>query len=270
MFTAKDKIAKLQRLIRQIDEWDSQRDLGPIFRMGKPPLSVNSDDFQEWRRRVRNVISLVFGEHSHYIDDFNEIAYTDIFDHLSGLAGEKKTRIWKGLEEAKRLLQTMIDEINESQQSSSPTTSKSRDGISVIRPTVFIGHGRNPLWARLQLYLQDELGLSVINFESESRTGESVVAILTKMLGEASFAILLLTAEDETANGSMRARQNVIHEVGLFQSKLGFNKAILLKQEGVEDFTNVAGLQYIPFSDNKIEQSFYELRRTLAREGLIS
>ncbi len=136
--------------------------------------------------------------------------------------------------------------------------------------SVFIGHGRSPLWARLQLYLQDELGLHVINFESESRTGDSVVSILTKMLGEANFAILILTAEDETATGSMRARQNVIHEVGLFQSKLGFNKAILLKQEGVEDFTNIAGLQYLPFSDNKIEQSFYELRRTLEREGLIS
>src|SRR5712691_9631842 len=122
---------------------------------------------------------------------------------------------------------------------------KSRDGVRAIKRTVFIGHGRNPLWARLQLYLQDELGLRVINFESESRTGESVVSILTQMLGEANFAILLLTAEDETATGSMRARQNVIHEVGLFQSKLGFNKAILLKQEGVEDFTNVAGLQYI-------------------------
>jgi len=90
------------------------------------------------------------------------------------------------------------------------------------------------------------------------------------MLGQANFAILLLTAEDETASGSRRARQNVVHEVGLFQSRLGFNRAILLKQEGVEDFTNVAGLQDIPFSGNKIEQSFYELRRVLKREGLIS
>ena len=135
---------------------------------------------------------------------------------------------------------------------------------------MFIGHGRSLLWARLKLYLQDELGLRVICFESESHAGESVVSVLTKMLGEVHFAVLILTAEDETANGSMRARQNVIHEVGLFQSKLGFSKAILLKQEGLEDFTNVAGLQYISFSDNKIEQTFYELRRTLQREELIS
>src|SRR2546430_11240707 len=53
--------------------------------------------------KVTDVISLIFGEHSHYIDDFNEIAYTDIFEHLSGLAGEKKTRIWKGDRKSTRL-----------------------------------------------------------------------------------------------------------------------------------------------------------------------
>ena len=62
---------------------------------------------------------------------------------------------------------------------------------------------------------------------------------------------------------------DVVHEVGLFQSRLGFNRAVLLKQEGLEDFTNIAGLQYIPFADNRIDQTFYELGRVLKREGLI-
>lgn len=270
MFTQKDKIAKLQRLTKQIDEWNSQRDLPPILRIGKPALSVNSEEFQEWRGKVTAAVSLIFGEHSHYIDDLNEIPYTDILDQMSRVAGKEETKIWTGLETARRLLQSMVDEIQESEEIPSPTANKTRVRTDAIKQGVFIGHGRSPLWARLQLYLQDELGLRVINFESESRIGDSVVSILTKMLSEAKFAILLLTAEDETATGSMRARQNVIHEVGLFQSKLGFNRTVLLKQEGVEDFTNVAGLQYILFSDNKIEQSFYELRRTLEREGVIS
>jgi predicted nucleotide-binding protein with TIR-like domain len=77
------------------------------------------------------------------------------------------------------------------------------------------------------------------------------------------------TGEDETASGSVRARQNVVHEIGLFQSRLGFNKAILLKQLGVEDFTNVDGLQYISFAEDRIEQAFPELIRALKREGLL-
>jgi predicted nucleotide-binding protein len=89
------------------------------------------------------------------------------------------------------------------------------------------------------------------------------------MIDESSFAILILTAEDETASGSRRARQNVIHEAGMFQGRLGFKKAILLVQEGLEEFSNVAGLQHIPFSGDRIDQTFYELQRVLKREGLI-
>jgi predicted nucleotide-binding protein len=134
-------------------------------------------------------------------------------------------------------------------------------------PCIFIGHGRNPLWARLQIFLEKKLGVKTVNYESEPRVGESIVPILEAMLEQATFAVLILTAEDETSSGAKRARQNVVHEAGLFQGKLGFRKAILLRQEGTEDFSNVAGLQYISFSDDKIEQAFWELQEVLKREG---
>lgn len=134
---------------------------------------------------------------------------------------------------------------------------------------IFVGHGRSRLWSRVQVFLQDELGLRVVAYESESRVGESIVPVLEKMLGEARFAAMVLTAEDETAAGGRRARQNVIHEAGLFQGRLGFKRAVLLIQEGLEDFTNIAGLQHIRFSADAIEQTFYELQRVLKREGLV-
>jgi len=134
---------------------------------------------------------------------------------------------------------------------------------------IFIGHGRSKLWARLKIYLEDELRLPTITYESESRVGESIVPTLEKMLDQATFAVLVLTAEDETAEGSRRARQNVIHEAGLFQGRLGFKRAVMLKQEGLENFTNVEGLQYIGFSGDQIEQTFYDLQRVLKREGLL-
>ena len=142
-------------------------------------------------------------------------------------------------------------------------------GRAVFSTRVFIGHGRSPLWARLQLFLENDLNLQTIAYESESRAGTSIVPILEEMLNQATFAVLILTAEDGTAAGARRARQNVIHEAGLFQGRLGFRKAILLKQEGLEDFSNVAGLQYIPFSGDRIEQTFWELQRVLKREGLL-
>ncbi|MBD1422584.1 TIR domain-containing protein [Sphingobacterium chuzhouense] len=134
---------------------------------------------------------------------------------------------------------------------------------------IFLGHGRSKLWARLQIFIKDDLNLETLTFEDESRTSESIVNILGEFLDNSSLAILVMTAEDETSEGKTRARQNVIHEAGLFQGRLGFDKVIILKQEGVEEFTNIAGLQYIPFSGENIEQCFYELQRKFKKLGLI-
>ena len=41
-------------------------------------------------------------------------------------------------------------------------------------------------------------------------------------------AVILLTKDDEMADGSMRSRQNVIHEIGFFQGKYGRKNVILL------------------------------------------
>ena len=39
--------------------------------------------------------------------------------------------------------------------------------------------------------------------------------------------------------------------------------------DDIEEFSNLAGLQVIPFSGERIESSFYELQRMLEREGII-
>jgi predicted nucleotide-binding protein len=138
-----------------------------------------------------------------------------------------------------------------------------------VKTKVFLGHGRNKLWARVQIFLKDELHLDVEAWETETRAGQHSIDVLKKALDSSAFAVLVLTGEDATADGAVRARQNVVHEIGLFQGRLGFEKVALLQQNGVEGFSNLAGLQIIKFSDEQIENSFYELRRMLEREGLV-
>lgn len=135
---------------------------------------------------------------------------------------------------------------------------------------IFIGHGHSNLWKEVALYLKDELNLSCVNyFEKESHTGQFIGDALRTFQNETTFAIIVMTAEDETKDNTMRTRQNVIHETGFFQGKLGFEKVAILKQEGVETFSNIDGLQYIPFSENNIDQTFHKLQKMLKREGLI-
>lgn len=167
---------------------------------------------------------------------------------------------------AKELAQLPFDEF----EALKPTSTSTRKAAE--KPTqqkVFIGHGRSKLWARLQVFLKDELHVDTVSYESESRVGESIVPILEKILNQSTYAVLVLTAEDQTEEGTKRARQNVIHEAGLFQGRLGFDKVILLVQRGIEGFTNVDGLQHIPFSDENIEETFYQLQRAMKQKGII-
>src|SRR6266699_3035421 len=80
---------------------------------------------------------------------------------------------------------------------------------------------------------------------------------------------LVMTAEDELADGAIQARLNVVHEAGLFQGRLGFTKAIVLLEEGCTEFSNIQGLGQIRFSKGNIAASFEDIRRVLDREGLL-
>jgi predicted nucleotide-binding protein len=133
-------------------------------------------------------------------------------------------------------------------------------------PVVFVGHGRSALWRDLKDHLAEKHGYRVEAYEVGARAGHTIRDILADMLGKSSFACLVLTAEDEMADGTMRARQNVIHETGLFQGRLGFSRAIVLLEEGAEEFSNIHGIQQIRFAKGNIKETFGEVLATLRRE----
>ncbi len=143
---------------------------------------------------------------------------------------------------------------------------------SMAVPTgkVFIGHGRSPVWKDLKEFIEDRLKLECEEFNSESVAGKSNKERLLEMLNNAGFAFLIMTAEDEHADTTLHARENVIHEAGLFQGKLSFERAIILYEEGCKEFSNINGLGQIRFPRGNIGACFEEIRRVLEREGIIS
>jgi predicted nucleotide-binding protein len=135
--------------------------------------------------------------------------------------------------------------------------------------TVFIGHGRAAIWRELKDFLKEQLHLSVEDFNSVPVAGATTANRLEEILDSTDFAFLIMTAEDEQPNGKFRARENVVHEAGLFQGRLGFKKAIILLEEGCEEFSNIQGLIQIRFPKNKISSEYEKIRQVLEREGLV-
>jgi predicted nucleotide-binding protein len=134
---------------------------------------------------------------------------------------------------------------------------------------VFIGHGGSPQWRELKEYIQDKLGVPVDEFNRVPVAGLTTGARLSEMLNNAAMAFLVMTAEDETPDGKYAARQNVVHEVGLFQGKLGFEKAIVMLEEGCEEFSNIHGLNQVRFPAGNISAKFHEVHELLKREKLL-
>jgi predicted nucleotide-binding protein len=138
-----------------------------------------------------------------------------------------------------------------------------------IGTNVFIGHGRSHLWRDLKDFIEDRLGLPWDEFNRVPVAGVTNITRLSQILDDASIAFLVLTGEDEQADAKLYPRMNVVHEAGLFQGRLGFTKAIILLEEGCEEFSNVQGLGQILFPKGNIKAVFEEIRRVLEREGLI-
>ena len=134
---------------------------------------------------------------------------------------------------------------------------------------IFIGHGHSLIWRELKDFIRERLELPYDEFNRVSTAGIGTKERLKGMLDQACMAFLVLTAEDEQTDGTLHARENVIHEAGLFQGRLGFEKAIILLEEGCQEFSNIHGLGQIRFPKENIKAAFEEIRQVLEREGII-
>ena len=139
---------------------------------------------------------------------------------------------------------------------------------NLVGTNVVIGHGRSPAWKDLKDFVKERLGLP--HDEKVPIAGVTNVARLGQMLDRAAVALIVMTAEDETNDGKTQARMNVVHEVGLFQGRLGFDKAIIILEDGCEEFSNIQGLGQIRFPKSNISACFEQIREVLEREEMLA
>lgn len=137
-------------------------------------------------------------------------------------------------------------------------------------PKVFIGHGHSSVWNLLDNFIKNTCKLHVLEFNRESPAGRMTIDHLFGLLYSADMAFLVMTAEDEQSDKRKHARMNVVHEVGLFQSRLGPSKAIVLRERCCESFSNIHGLGEIVLEQGRLtDKSKTEIREVLEREGLL-
>lgn len=134
------------------------------------------------------------------------------------------------------------------------------------QPVIAIGHGGNPAWRELQSHLHDQQGFEVEAFETAPHASQTIPDVIADLGGTANMAILVMTGEDEMADGSLHPRLNVVQELGKFQERFGNNRTIILHEKGVTLPSNNSGIIYIPFEQGNIRATFGDILATIRRE----
>lgn len=147
------------------------------------------------------------------------------------------------------------------------------NGNATRQVFVVYGHdqnARNELEAMLRRWQIEPLILDQLPSE-----GMTIIEKLEHYQQDVKFAVVLSTPDDEgyrtghPDEKALRARQNVVLELGMMLNKLGRSRvAILLKdQEKMERPSDIQGLIYIPFKDN-INEAGLTLAKEMNAQGL--
>jgi predicted nucleotide-binding protein len=116
----------------------------------------------------------------------------------------------------------------------------------------FIVHGHQEAPKRaIADFLRDFTNLDPAILHELPKGSRTIIEVLETVGSNVGFAIVLLTGDDEGGisgggNLQMRARQNVIFELGLFIAMLGRERVAVLYEPGVELPSDLHGVLYTP------------------------
>ncbi|MGG9971851.1 TIR domain-containing protein [Ferruginibacter sp. SUN002] len=139
---------------------------------------------------------------------------------------------------------------------------------------IFIVHGHNDAMKFATARTLEKFKLEPIILHEQANNGDTIIEKFTRN-SDVGFAIILLSADDygyskkdSSANAKLRARQNVIFELGFFYGKLERKKVVAIFEQ-TDDFekpSDIDGIVYIPYNPNDSGWQF-ELAKELKGAG---
>lgn len=115
---------------------------------------------------------------------------------------------------------------------------------TIMEPTIFIIHGHDEEMKRsVQLFL-NRAKLKDIVLHEQPDKNRTIIEKLIEEGETASYVIALLSPDDTQNDGTHRARQNVILEIGYFIGKLGREKVRILRKGDTVIPSDLQGILY--------------------------
>jgi predicted nucleotide-binding protein len=223
----------------------------------RPVIGFDPQQVRHYFESAFAQLTLLRSQRPDLFADFAELDTTPARE-MGRMDAAGKPQHYFGRDQLARLVRD-IEQIFEIRANSELVT----PAVLLSKRRVFISHGRASDWREVQQYIEKDIELETRELAQEANQGRTILEKLNATASECDSAVIVMTGDDLDASGQIKARENVVHEIGFFQGKYGLSRICLMHEEGVNIPSNIHGLVYTPFSKGNVSAAFGLLYREL-------
>jgi predicted nucleotide-binding protein len=233
-------LSRLQKLLDQI----------PDIRL----RGHDSPAISTWAGNVKIVLEELYGESSLIFREFRTISFSPAIFFNVQPDSDFVRAFNTGMDEAKGFLESRVNDLSERIEHGKPRSAlPSNTHLDSRR--IFVVHGHDHGSKETVARFLGQLGLEPIILHEKPDQGKTIIEKFEAHAADARCAVVILTADDVgylKANPEpkeLRARQNVILELGYFVGKLGRDHTFALVEKGLALPSDIHGVVYIPLDE---------------------
>lgn len=214
---------------------------------------ITSASKQAWETVTRDILIRAFGSESPNVGAVMDVGIY-AFAFGDGSEQEWEAQRAEDMETRLKIMDELIDLLHSSE-------SLAKTGLAAGPPSdlagdrnrVFLVHGHHEGAIQETARWLERFGLTVTILREQPNSGRTIIEKFIDF-SDVAFAVILLTGDDRGGpkdsscdQQKMRARQNVILELGFFLAKLGRKRVCAVYQDGVEIPSDYDGVLFVPF-----------------------
>jgi predicted nucleotide-binding protein len=214
---------------------------------------LKPDDYSAWENTTREYLIKAFGATSTNISAVLDIGKYGVFP-MSATEKYWEEQRAQNLERQLVMLDSLIELLETEIELQSDAAGSDEQGSSMSN-SVFLVHGHNQGIKEAVARFLERLSLQVIILHEKPNAGRTIIEKFVDH-SDVGFAVVLLTGDDRGGDTSspyerqlLRARQNVILELGFFLGKLGRKRVCALYQDGVEIPSDYQGVLFLALDE---------------------
>lgn len=204
------------------------------------------ENFRLWRERTEVVLRNVLGDAHPTFKNFQGISYSPIaWSSSSPQSYFDKVR-QRGVQQAIAVLEAAKLDVEISGGAPEPAYETRAAGADV-----FIVHGRDEARKHeVARFISRLTSNEPKILHEQANSGQTILEKFEEQAATAAYAVVIATADDlgrakDDSEERLRARQNVVFELGFFFGRLGRSRVAFLYEEQVELPSDIDGLVYI-------------------------